>query len=300
MNRKQHPAAAKQRRVATKTGGHNHGGDDLCPGCTAKAVLQSCLGHNVKGPSGELVMYHLGEEPESEASLIFDFGVLGLRLDQQTAAITVISYGEEVFRMTPQRVEIDKRGPWLKTLAAIAADLEARFGKPQRPKEFEEEDDERLVECQGPDWEDAARERIAKDGQFILIVFGDPGELWFSYTIGNHEKGLPELIAVYPGGKEMSERLAGSLNHAGEIQRERGVPFEHGELVSLGGRLPVRIVDATIRGKAEYTLGVGKYYGTEDYQVRQTVLPDRDGRYPGDPLCAEPYASLPGLSPPMN
>jgi len=34
--------------------------------------------------------------------------------------------------------------------------------------------------------------------------------------------------------------------------------------------------------------------------VRQIVVPDRDRRYPGDPLCAEPYASLPVLSPPAN
>jgi hypothetical protein len=289
----------KQRRAAAKTDSHNHDGDPLCPGCNAKAVIQSCLGRDIKGPGGEPVTYYLGVEPESEVSAIFDFGVLGLRLDHQTAAITVISYGEEVFRMTPERVEIDKRGPWVKTLAAIKADLEARFGKPQRPKDLEEEEDER-PQCEGPDFEDAAREHIAKDGQFILVVFDEPGGLWCNYTIGNHEKGLPELIAVYPGGKKMGERFAGSLNRAGEIQRERGTPFEHGELVSLGGRLPVRIVDATARAKAEFTFGVGRYYGTDDYQVRQIVVPDPDGRYPGDPLCADPYAGIPVLSPPTN
>ena len=157
------------------------------------------------------------------------------------------------------------------------------------------------LECRGPDFEDAAREHIAKSGQFILGVFGAPGELWFSYTLGNHEKGLPELMIVYPGRKEMYEHCSGALNRAGEIQRERGTPFEHGEIVTLSeGKIPVLMVDASARAKVDYTHGVGRYYSTDDYEVRQLLYSDKAGRYPGDPLCAEPYASLPVLSPPAN
>jgi hypothetical protein len=298
----------KQRRAAAKTGGHNHGGDNLCPGCNASAVILHCLENEVTTADGNPVVYYLGEEAESKArSAIFDFSVLALRLERQTAVVTVTSFGEEVFRMNPrqERVEIDKRGPWVKTLAAIAADLDAKFGRGARMQHHEQatrdsECEDGHLECQGPDFEDAAREAIAKSGQFILGVFGEPDAPWFNYTIGNYQKGLPELLIVYPGSKKMYERLAGTLNRAGEIQRERGQGFEHGELVSLGGRLPVKIVDATAQAKVGYTFGVAHYYGTDDYQVRQIVMPDPDGRYPGDPLCAEAYASLPVLSSPAN
>lgn len=157
------------------------------------------------------------------------------------------------------------------------------------------------IDCEGADWEDAARRYIKSCGQFILGVFGDPGELWFNYTIGNHEKNLPELIIIYPGRREMRETCAAALNKAAELQRLRGKPFEHGELVTLQeGMKPTLIVDATARAKADYTYGVGHYYGNDDYQVRQLLYPDKEGRFPGDPMCAEPYASLPVLSPPAN
>ena len=140
-----------------------------------------------------------------------------------------------------------------------------------------------------------ARREITKHGLAVIAVPDPDGRApTFLYTIGNHERGLPELIWVGTGDPKA---FCGVLNHASEIQRERASAFAHGELVSLGGRLPVKIVDATVRAKADYTFQVGHYYDTEDYQVRQLLAPDRDGRYPGDPLCAEPSASRPVLSP---
>jgi hypothetical protein len=68
----------------------------------------------------------------------------------------------------------------------------------------------------------------------------------------------------------------------------------------LGGRLPVKIINATAQAQAEYTFGVGRYYDTNAYQVRQILIPDPDGHYPGDPRCAKPFADVPVLSPPLN
>ena len=31
--------------------------------------------------------------------------------------------------------------------------------------------------------------------------------------------------------------------------------------------------------------------GMSNYEVRQMLIPDTQGRWPGDPLCDEPYAS---------
>jgi hypothetical protein len=63
--------------------------------------------------------------------------------------------------------------------------------------------------------------------------------------------------------------------------------------VSLGGKYPVKVID--VSGAViydEYTCQVGHFYGTDDYAVQQMLIPDREGKYPGDPGCAEPYASF--------
>ena len=138
---------------------------------------------------------------------------------------------------------------------------------------------------------DAAVRSIAELVQFVVGPVFDPDgrDPIFIYTIGNYGVGLPELIAI-------GISKVGVLYEAGHIQRGRGKAFEHGEIVSLGGRLPVKFVDATVRAKADYTHQVGNFYGTDDYQVRQLVYCDSDGRFPGDPDCAEPYASQPVLT----
>jgi hypothetical protein len=75
------------------------------------------------------------------------------------------------------------------------------------------------------------------------------------------------------------------------MREERRAPFQHHELVSVGGRFPVKIVNASGRAREEFTVVVGGYYRTENYRVQQIVLCDTQGKFPGDPGCAEPYAS---------
>lgn len=116
----------------------------------------------------------------------------------------------------------------------------------------------------------------------------------YMYTIGNHEWGLPELIFI----GDSDEKFAHVLNRLGRMKRgEERRAFHNGELVSLGGKFPVKIVDASARAKQEFTLVVGQFYGTEDYRVQQIVLCDTQGKFPGDPGCAEPYASQHVLAP---
>jgi hypothetical protein len=135
-------------------------------------------------------------------------------------------------------------------------------------------------------------ERVADDierhGQHLMGVGGGADNLPFMYTIGNHRLGLPELLVI--GSLEIGD----VLNYLGDMQRRAGKPLAG--LVSLGGKWPVKIVDATgARTKAEYTIQVGQHFRTEDYRVSQVVIPDRDGRFPGEPGCTEPYASVPLL-----
>jgi len=86
------------------------------------------------------------------------------------------------------------------------------------------------------------------------------------------------------------------LNILGQIQRERASPFRHGETVDFTARLPAKIIDAGQKGREEYAVQAGVYYRTEIFEVRQVLLPDQNGRYPGDPGCLPPYSEQPLLT----
>lgn len=129
---------------------------------------------------------------------------------------------------------------------------------------------------------------IAAHGQHLLGVM-DGGEP-FLYTIGNHARGLPELLAV---GVDPSV-FAGVLNHLGRMQRARGRAFEDGEILDLGGRFPVKAVMCGPAGIEDYAIQAGVHYG-EGVEVAQILVPDEEGRFPDEEGCREPYASQPIL-----
>lgn len=137
---------------------------------------------------------------------------------------------------------------------------------------------------------------IEKHGQAVQIVHltadDPPGSRPFIYTIGNYQLGLPELLIV-DTDKAM---FADVLNRLGKIQRARGKGLEDEELVSVGGKFPLRIVDAGEIGRRQYATFVGRFYGTESYEVRQVLLPDMQGRWPDMPGCDQPYCNQPVLS----
>jgi Domain of unknown function (DUF4262) len=121
-----------------------------------------------------------------------------------------------------------------------------------------------------------------EDGQCRLI------QHWFHYTVGNHGANLPEILVI--GG---DQRMSGPLAEAAKIMRKRGAAFANGELVSLGGKYPVKMINITCQEVYDlYTCGVYRHYNTDSYSVQQMMAPDREGRYPDDPQCAEPYASF--------
>jgi hypothetical protein len=137
------------------------------------------------------------------------------------------------------------------------------------------------------------RRIIEQYGVFIYGVACDPPEPFFHYTIGLHGAGLPELLAI--GGDENHARIVQSVvNALAELMLERKKPFHEGELVQLGGKWPVKIINvATADVTDTHTCQVEVFYGIgpQDYAVQQVLLPDPKGRYPGDPDCAQPYAS---------
>lgn len=131
-------------------------------------------------------------------------------------------------------------------------------------------------------------EVIARVGRQVIGVIDNPP---FAYTIGNtlHDPPHPELLVIGTSDNRM-------LNALSEMVVERGRPFDHMELVDLGGKFPVRILQAGSRARREYTIQAGQHLGQEDYAIMQVLLPDQQGRFPGDPGCSHPYCIAPILT----
>jgi hypothetical protein len=125
-------------------------------------------------------------------------------------------------------------------------------------------------------------------GRFILGVFGDEN-LSFSYTIGNHGRGLPELLVIGP-------HTGTYLNELSQRMIEREKPFRHGEIINMREKYRVKVIDATRAAHENYTIQVGQFYESEDYRVQQVILSDTNGKFPGDEGCEEPFASVPVLA----
>jgi hypothetical protein len=143
---------------------------------------------------------------------------------------------------------------------------------------------------------DRIRAAIAKHGQCVQVVqltkADPPGTQPFMYTIGNHQRGLPELLLI---GTD-NNAFADVLNRLGKIQVERGRGFADEELVGVGGKFPLRLVEGGELGRKKYASFVGIYYKAPYFELRQVLLPDTKGRFPDDPGCDAPYRNQPILS----
>jgi hypothetical protein len=80
-------------------------------------------------------------------------------------------------------------------------------------------------------------DHIAREGRSILGVGGGKyGEPPFSYTIGNHFEGLPELLLI-------GSARTPYLNDLWQLMIARGEPFREGEIVALPMlSLPLKLV----------------------------------------------------------
>jgi hypothetical protein len=114
----------------------------------------------------------------------------------------------------------------------------------------------------------------------------------FSYTVGNAARGLPELLIL----GAYSPDICSALHKLSEKLVERGCAFSDGEEIFIGGKFPVKIVNADERAKHEYTCAATGRFGAQNYRVQQVLAPDRDGRFPGNPDCCAPF-NVPVLSP---
>ena len=131
---------------------------------------------------------------------------------------------------------------------------------------------------------------IKRDGRSIVGVLAteeDDGPP-FTYTIGNHLKGLPELLVI-------GTSQGFFLNTLSHLMIAAGHGFEDGETVRMLGSKEVKLIHASAAAREEYTIQAGEHFGHQNYSVMQVLMPDKQGRFPGEDGCDEPYASVPVL-----
>ena len=128
------------------------------------------------------------------------------------------------------------------------------------------------------------RQNIETAGRMVLAVSDNPP---FCYSIGNAERGLPE---IYVAGIADSS-MQWIINEVSE-RMVAGDKFLDGAMISLGGAFPVKAVTMSDEGRLERLIQAGQYYGHDDYCAIQLIVPDTRGRFPDDPNCDEPYRSI--------
>ena len=141
-------------------------------------------------------------------------------------------------------------------------------------------------------FQDLIQHNIRAYGQHLVGVRGqEPGDIESCYSVGNHQFNLPELIFVGLSPRMVSD----SLNTLCLIQRQRGVAFRDGELVNVGARYPVRIRDAGTAALESFAREAKNYYESADIRLMQAILCDRQGRYPDESYCDDPFRWQPIL-----
>jgi hypothetical protein len=82
---------------------------------------------------------------------------------------------------------------------------------------------------------------IRRNGRSVLCVGAEDDSPAFAYTIGNAIEGLPELLMI---GGVCDSCAVNALDDLSEKMIERRAAFDDGELVRLGAKYPVKIIDA--------------------------------------------------------
>jgi len=89
---------------------------------------------------------------------------------------------------------------------------------------------------------------MRQSGRSVLCVGADVDTPSFAHTIGNALKGLPELLII-------GTHKGALLDDLSQKMIERGRAFDDGELVSLGGKFPVKIITTNdARAQSEFAI----------------------------------------------
>jgi hypothetical protein len=117
-------------------------------------------------------------------------------------------------------------------------------------------------------------EKIRDRGWAQAAQMFDEVSLSIFYTIGNYERGLPELIMI------ASDQDGGAiLDAVCGVMRKNNRLFADGEFIETGYNFPLKALNVSDEVKEKYTPKVGDYYRTNDYALQQIVRPDASGGY---------------------
>lgn len=111
-------------------------------------------------------------------------------------------------------------------------------------------------------------------GQHLFQVFSDRAGPGFTYTIGNADRGLPELLLI---GDFPSHIAAGLLNELGAKMRERASRCPPA-LIDIGWSIPIKVRSTGLHVRTRYTIQVDQYLGHDRYSVLQIMVCDETGR----------------------
>lgn len=128
-------------------------------------------------------------------------------------------------------------------------------------------------------------ERIAANGFTYIGVFDPEGkDPTFVYSLGNTERGWPELILIGNMNMRTTEAL---LNQIQEVWQGENKPVL-GDIPNMivfqdGTEHPLRLVEvdaaATIK---QYAYQVQHFYPDVPHRFVQVLWPDKNGRFPND------------------
>jgi hypothetical protein len=130
-----------------------------------------------------------------------------------------------------------------------------------------------------PKVQDHIVEGIKKHGH-MLVAAED-----FIYTVGNAQRGLPELLMLGNYDPRMSGTI---LNALTDKMVKDGESLPEG-MVDIDWTFPFKVRKASQLAKMKYTVQVGQVLGHERYDVLQVMVCDKEGRYPGDEDCHPDY-----------
>jgi Domain of unknown function (DUF4262) len=142
-----------------------------------------------------------------------------------------------------------------------------------------------MVEHTDPFYKNIAA-TIKRTNRQIIGVMPEKKLVGFAYTIGNHLKGVPELLIL---GNFETEAWQSILNHLSDQMIDLKAQFLDGMIVDIGGKYGLQVWDTTMIAKLEYTRQATEFYQHSDYAVQQVVVPDPKGRYPADKGCHRRY-----------
>ena len=143
----------------------------------------------------------------------------------------------------------------------------------------------------------AIEQDIERCGRTIIGVFAcEEGDMPFAYTIGNAIHAIRQAAGLLPELLVIGLAQAPFLNDLSQMMIDADAPFHDNQIVLMhGAEKPVKIIKPSDIARTEYAIQAGQFFGSENYQIMQVLLPDRAGKFPDDPGCQPPFSNIPIL-----